>query len=219
MFFGKKRGKKPPPPKRRDDYETGGFDDDFGFEEEGTDRSRPPSPSPPEIEEDDSFVEGDRPLGRSLEDATFVGRPSSPQAPPPSPTFEDDDDLDLPHPIEEDVPRDATVFINRPVAPTTTVVGWLVSASGASRGRDFRLAEDVTRIGTSEDCHVRLPGDKFVSTRHAEIRVDSGTFVLRDLDSTNGTFRNDEPVREVGLADGDRIRFGLSDFLFKCVNL
>ena len=49
-----------------------------------------------------------------------------------------------------------------------------------------------------------------VSSRHAEIFMqDGGAAVLRDLDSTNGTFLNGEQVTgEHPLAEGDEIYFG-----------
>ena len=41
------------------------------------------------------------------------------------------------------------------------------------------------------------------------IRIAGEQFVLQDLDSKNGTWKNDAPVREaVELIDGDRIRIG-----------
>jgi predicted component of type VI protein secretion system len=48
-----------------------------------------------------------------------------------------------------------------------------------------------------------------VSGRHAEIEVQDGRIVLRDLGSTNGTFHNAEPVSgEVEISEGDEIHFG-----------
>jgi len=49
-----------------------------------------------------------------------------------------------------------------------------------------------------------------VSSRHAEIVLrDTDTAILRDLDSTNGTFLNGEQVTgEHSLAEGDEIYFG-----------
>ena len=49
-----------------------------------------------------------------------------------------------------------------------------------------------------------------VSSRHAEVVLqDGGTAVLRDLDSTNGTFLNGEQVTgEHPLVEGDEIYFG-----------
>ena len=48
-----------------------------------------------------------------------------------------------------------------------------------------------------------------VSSRHAELVVQDGGVILRDLDSTNGTFLNGEQVTgEHPLNEGDEIYFG-----------
>jgi len=60
-------------------------------------------------------------------------------------------------------------------------------------------------IGRSRSCDLRLPsGD--ASRRHAEIVGTVEGYVLRDLDSTNGSFVNGEMVREHLLKAGDRIQ-------------
>lgn len=66
---------------------------------------------------------------------------------------------------------------------------------------------DLTRLG-------REPGNEIVvndggaSRRHAEVARDGDGFVLKDLKSANGTYRNDERVDTVRLAEGDRIKIG-----------
>jgi pilus assembly protein CpaF len=48
-----------------------------------------------------------------------------------------------------------------------------------------------------------------VSSRHAEIVAQDGAVILRDLDSTNGTFLNGEQVTgEHPLNEGDEVYFG-----------
>jgi hypothetical protein len=157
--------------------------------------------------------------GRSLDDHTFVGRPDeveddSPRLVPPGrggvagPLGGGDDDR-----------PDVTVFIGAPADRRVEVVAWLVVASGDGRGRDYRLHDVTTRIGGAPESDIRLAGDEYASTRHAEIRVERGEHVLVDLESTNGTFVNDERVKGGTLADGDRVRFGLSEFVFKCARI
>jgi adenylate cyclase len=63
-------------------------------------------------------------------------------------------------------------------------------------------------IGRLGDNEVQID-DASVSSRHAEIQWDGGDALLRDLDSTNGTFLNGEQVTgEHSLAEGDEICFG-----------
>ena len=63
-------------------------------------------------------------------------------------------------------------------------------------------------IGRLGDNDVQLE-EGSVSSRHAEIAVQDGAAVLRDLGSTNGTFLNGEQVTgEVPLNEADEIYFG-----------
>lgn len=212
MFFKKrpKRKESEHPPR-----EFGG--DDFGFDEDDrparadrskadrsqAERSRAPQREDPEDEP--------APGGRSLEDATFVSgaRAAEPSSVSGTPSRGE---------IDEEL-SDATRVIGPPVDPRTSTVAWLVVASGPGRGRDYRLGERRTRVGTAAECEIRLPGDPYVSTSHAEVSLEGGDVVVRDLGSTNGTFHNDERIQNAVLSDGDRVRFGLSEFVFKSVRL
>ncbi len=63
-------------------------------------------------------------------------------------------------------------------------------------------------IGRLADNDVSIDDDS-ISSRHAEISGVSGATVLRDLDSTNGTFLNREQITgEHPLVEGDEIYFG-----------
>ncbi len=53
-----------------------------------------------------------------------------------------------------------------------------------------------------------------VSRRHAEISWENGTWILRDLGSTNGTLVDGHPVRAASLEPTTEIRFGDSIFKF-----
>jgi pSer/pThr/pTyr-binding forkhead associated (FHA) protein len=68
-------------------------------------------------------------------------------------------------------------------------------------------------LGRSRTCDLMLPGVD-ASRRHAEIRPLRGGFVLRDLDSTNGTFVNGERIDEHELEPGDCIQIGDSVVTF-----
>jgi pSer/pThr/pTyr-binding forkhead associated (FHA) protein len=56
--------------------------------------------------------------------------------------------------------------------------------------------------------------DAKVSSTHAEVRIDGSEFLLKDLESTNGTFVNRKQVQEVILVDQDVIEVGSSTFCF-----
>ncbi len=104
----------------------------------------------------------------------------------------------------------------------TPIVGWLLVLSGKRKGEDFRIREGKNVVG-SEPASDIVVDDPYVSARHATINsvVKDGerVYVLRDLDSRNGTFLNqsDEPIYHEEIIDSDTIRFGTTACKFKCV--
>ena len=77
----------------------------------------------------------------------------------------------------------------------------------------LRVGETVT-IGRSRSCDLSLRSPD-ASRRHAEILLAASGWLVRDLDSTNGTFVNGERVGERALQPGDRIEIG-SDAITYC---
>ncbi|MBX7044260.1 MAG: FHA domain-containing protein [Ignavibacteria bacterium] len=57
--------------------------------------------------------------------------------------------------------------------------------------------------------------DDTVSRRHASIMNNGGNYLLQDLGSTNGTFVNNKRISQAALSNGDRIRFGNVEVIFK----
>lgn len=109
---------------------------------------------------------------------------------------------------------DKTQFIQVADEGPRECVGWVVILNGTGKGQDFRLVTGKNVMGTAADCDIVLP-DKFMSSRHAVLRHEEGTFMLVDLDSTNGTFVNDTKVSKEELIDNDRIRLGRTELKFK----
>ena len=54
-----------------------------------------------------------------------------------------------------------------------------------------------------------------VSSQHAWLVNDGGECRVVNLLSTNGTWVNDEKVHEAVLKDGDHVRFGRAEFVFR----
>jgi len=75
-------------------------------------------------------------------------------------------------------------------------------------------AGETARIGRSRSCDLSLRSPD-ASRRHAEIVPSASGWLVRDLDSTNGTFVNGERVGERLLQPGDRIEIG-SDAITFC---
>ena len=81
-------------------------------------------------------------------------------------------------------------------------------------GRNFALTEGSYVIGRGQDSAFRLP-DTGVSRRHVEISWDGQNATLSDLGSTNGTMVNGNAVQTWQLSDGDVIRVGHSNLVFR----
>jgi diguanylate cyclase (GGDEF)-like protein len=84
---------------------------------------------------------------------------------------------------------------------------------GPELGRRVQLGTAPFQIGRSARNDLALDQES-ISRHHARITFDGTEYWVQDLGSTNGTYVNDEPVREQRLADGDQIRIGRSILKF-----
>src|SRR6476659_4070389 len=89
----------------------------------------------------------------------------------------------------------------------------LAAISGKLKGSIFTLTDDPLIIGRETAANVCV-ADASVSRRHSKIEKKDEQFTITDLESLNGTFINDVPVRSRLLEHGDRVRIGESQFLF-----
>ncbi|MBN1946182.1 MAG: FHA domain-containing protein [Bradymonadales bacterium] len=98
------------------------------------------------------------------------------------------------------------------------VVGWIVAMNGQQKGQDFRLFDGRNVLGTAADCDL-VVFDPYLSARHAVFLIESSksNYILQDLDSRNGTYVNRQRIIKSELVDNDEIRFGQTDFRFKCL--
>ena len=89
--------------------------------------------------------------------------------------------------------------------------GWEISldvTDGPQKGASFPVTRSRVLIGRAADITI---DDPRVSRRHASLEVyGSACVLLKDLDSTNGTFVNGRRVQSAELQDGDEIRVGSS---------
>jgi two-component system, cell cycle response regulator len=75
-------------------------------------------------------------------------------------------------------------------------------------GVRYTLSDKPLLVGRGEECEIRIQ-DHSVSRRHARIEPQPEGFVVLDLNSTNGTFINDNQTNGgVVLRDGDYLRIG-----------
>jgi hypothetical protein len=81
--------------------------------------------------------------------------------------------------------------------------------AGPYAGRTFSFEQhDTFLIGRSPDAHLYLPNDRFFSRNHCLLEIAPPRCFLRDLGSTNGTFVNNQRVREAFLKSGDQLQGG-----------
>lgn len=69
-------------------------------------------------------------------------------------------------------------------------------------------------IGRDTSCQLSLDSN-VVSRQHAALTLKWGGFVIKDLESKNGTFVNGERIEEKSIKDGDEIVFGTIKSIFK----
>ncbi len=83
----------------------------------------------------------------------------------------------------------------------------------ASNGDTLELTGN-TLIGRSHECDIVLTGGH-PSRRHAQLELENGLMYVQDLRSANGTFVNRIQIHSRQLlVDGDRLAFGLTNFMF-----
>ena len=84
---------------------------------------------------------------------------------------------------------------------------------GPDRGRRVELTGARTAIGRDANNALQLH-DSEASRRHAELERTATGFVVRDLESSNGTVVNGAAVKFVALSTGDQIRIGQTEMVF-----
>jgi hypothetical protein len=91
---------------------------------------------------------------------------------------------------------------------------FLIFEKGALKGRKVAISASsviIGRGGRNIECDLVLP-ERQISRQHAEIVLDQGAYYLRDLDSKNGTYVNDQPVQGmVRLQDNDTVQIALCE--------
>ncbi|MCC6551939.1 MAG: diguanylate cyclase [Polyangiaceae bacterium] len=100
-----------------------------------------------------------------------------------------------------------------PELPSAPGTACLVVIYGVDLGRRIPLGTEAIECGRSMTSTIPLDDDA-VSRRHAAISWNGSGYVVRDLNSTNGTYVNDVAVRERALRDSDQLKIGRTIFKF-----
>ncbi len=83
----------------------------------------------------------------------------------------------------------------------------VVIIKGYAEGMEYPIDKTRAVIGRDRDTQIALK-DPLVSRQHAAILFQDGRFLLKDLDSTNGTQINGASIKEADLRHGDTFRVG-----------
>jgi len=90
---------------------------------------------------------------------------------------------------------------------------FLVAVDGHLIGRRFPL-DAPCLVGRGPYNHVVLD-DTRISRQHAKVSPEAGGHIVYDLNSANGTYVNDAPVKRQKLTSNDIVRFGPFAFRFE----
>lgn len=89
----------------------------------------------------------------------------------------------------------------------------LAAIAGRLKGTVYSIKDDSVLIGRETAAELCI-ADASISRRHSQIQKEGEQFFITDLESLNGTFVNDVPIKRRTLEHGDRLRLGDSQFLF-----
>ncbi len=88
----------------------------------------------------------------------------------------------------------------------------LIYPAGPNIGRKYELEGKTIVIGRDPSNDIVISSDS-VSRRHARITTEGGRRLLTDMQSTNGTYVNEDPIIAQFISQGDQVKVG--DTIFK----
>ena len=94
-----------------------------------------------------------------------------------------------------------------PIKPGQDCLVVIYSSHPAQFGKRHVLSDEPVLLGRGSENTIVLENDS-VSRRHARIERRDRQYYVLDLDSTNGTYVNDEVVKEYQLRRGDQVKVG-----------
>lgn len=111
-----------------------------------------------------------------------------------------------------DIVKDGTLSAESPSKETP-----MLTRVTGGEFKVFHLSSRDTSVGRSPDNDIKLE-DSQVSRQHCKISSEEDVWKICDLDSSNGVYLNDLPVKNARLESGDRIRLGSTQMIFSYAN-
>lgn len=90
----------------------------------------------------------------------------------------------------------------------------LVILTEGFAGTSYELKAERTTVGRHEDNAFVIP-EPSVSGHHCEIILKGNEVIVRDLNSTNGTYINSQPITEAVIKPGQILRLGQVELRFE----
>jgi hypothetical protein len=89
----------------------------------------------------------------------------------------------------------------------------LVVNPGTAQAWEIQLKRGTNRLGRNADNEfvIRAPG---ISGSHCQIVVGNEAVVIQDLNSTNGTFIEHQPIQQATLLDGQSVQLGSVEMMY-----
>ena len=173
---------------------------------------KPPPPLAPPVDDDveeqisrlpsdvpDDFDDAIDRFGEQQEESPWSGGTVVASIPIPL-----DDDDSLPEVAKE---KGATIASTM-IEPLPEHVSAMVEFEGSAT-QVFQITKTVTVIGRAAGAaDLVLPWNEEASRQHCAILYAQRTFWLEDLQSSNGTYVNEQPVARLRMKSGDKIRIG-----------
>jgi pSer/pThr/pTyr-binding forkhead associated (FHA) protein len=98
------------------------------------------------------------------------------------------------------------------------LVGWLVSYTLDEAGTDFRLFEGKNKLGRNHANDIRIFQDSKISSEHATLLFRGNDLYVKDELASNPSYHNNKEIKPgetVEVADGDKLKFGDHEFIFR----
>ena len=89
--------------------------------------------------------------------------------------------------------------------------------SGEANVSEFQLKKGEVSIGRSKNCDIVIT-DKKASRKNTVIIREGAKFLIKDLDSVNGTYVNGNRIKQHELTSDDVIRIGNVEFAFEALS-